>query len=252
MSTFTLSRDNFYSEVEREDKRMKDKDIFQVIRESVSTNAFGDKEEEKLAVSSSYYCDAITNAIEILTNEPEAQLSKVSGKSSKPSKTYIIKCATLLGLRIFQGYPRVTSITKLCSDGFNNKSASKDEQSVYRAMGDAKHVLGDLIKPFGKGGSQSNRNIPVTKDVKNYVGDKCEIFKLTQSDMAMYFQVLALLSVKDPHRIYNEWIIDDLMKFRRLINERIYEREEEIARFHLHKDKSVFDDCLSYTGSIQG
>lgn len=250
MSFLKCTSDDLYDEPEFEDTSMRNKTLFQVLHESVVTKTFDDKEEDKAVVSSSYYCNAISNAIELIVNEPEAQLLKVSGKASKPSKTYVIKCATLLGLRKFQGYPRVKTILNMCKTGFNNKFATKEEQAVYRAIGDTKYVLSDLVRPFGNG-KQSNRNIPVHKDVKRYVGDKCEVFKLTQSDMTMYFEVLGLLAVENPHLVYNEWIIEDLMKFKRLINERIYERIEEIERFNRHKDKSVFDDCLEYDGELR-
>lgn len=254
MSTFTgrKGKMEFINEVEREAGHMRDKTLFQVIKEGTNTKLFSSSAEDNKEISSTTYCDAITRAIDMITVEPEAQiLTSVGGK--KPSKTYVIKCATQLGLRIFEGYPRVKTITDMCIAGSTNKSATLEDMEVYKGIRDTKYPVKDLVKPFASGRS-SSRKIPVTEEVKNYVGDNCGIFKLSQSDLTMYFEALGLLALGEEdklHLYYSEDIIDKLKLFKRLINERIYERLEEIEWHNLHKDKTVFDDCLEYDGGLR-
>jgi len=227
----------------RQEGPTKDKTLFQVISENVSTHVNSSKEEDNKSISTRAQFKAVTRAIEILRNEPHAAIRTTKG-SVAPGKEYLLKCTSYLGLRIFEGYPRVKTLTALCLGGIN-KFAQDAEMDVYSDADDLKHPVKELTQQLS-----SARQIPVTVDVKKYVGDKFAIFKLTQSDLVTYFQVLGLLAVESPTAVYGQSITDKLIQFKRLINERIYERFEEIEWYNTHYDKSIFENCLEYDGDL--
>jgi hypothetical protein len=223
----------------------RNKTIFQFIQENVSTKVSSSDEENTKSVSTRTHFKAITRAVEILRNDRQAALTTIRGGSVQPGKEYLLKCASLLGLRIFEAYPRVITLTKICTEGIN-KFAAEDEMDVYSDTDDVKYPVKELTDRLS-----SSRQIPVTVDVKKYVGDKHTIFKLCQADLVMYFQVLGLLAVDAPTAVYGEQITKKLIQFKRLINERIYERFEEIEWYNNHKDKSIFENCLAYDGELK-
>lgn len=176
---------------------MRNKTLFQVIQENISTKVSSTQEEDNKAISTRTHFKAITRAVELIRNDRQAKLPSNKGDQI-PGKEYILKCASLLGLRIFQSYPRVETLTKLCSNGIN-KLASEEEMDVYSDTDDAKYPVKELTQKLS-----SSRNIPVTVDVKKYIGDKHTIFKLCQSDLVMYFTVLGLLAIDSPVSVYGE------------------------------------------------
>ena len=221
---------------DQKENRIREQTIFETLDRS------GDffSPDDHSTVSTNFYSEAINQAIDTIVNDKGA---KVGGKP--PNKTYTIKCLTLLGMEIFRGYPRIKELVPAWEKGNLNKTASREEQKLYKDPHDPKYPFRSVLKPF-----RSARKIHVKNTVKDYIGEYVGFFKITQGDMCLYFEVLGLLAVPNPSEIYNEWVLEELMEIKMSVHERIFEREEEIKLFYNHL-KTDFDNYLEYTEPIE-
>lgn len=232
---------DYIKEVEAAKKQKENRIREQTIFETLDRSSDFFSTDDHSTVSTNFYSEAINQAIDTIVHNKNA---KVGGKP--PNKTYTIKCLTLLGMEIFRGYPRVKELISIWEKGNLNREASREEQKLYKDPYNPKFPIRSILKPF-----RTPRQIHVKNTVKDYLAEYCGFFKLTQGDLCLYFEALGLLAVDNPSEIYNDWILNELKEIKILVNERIYEREEEIEQFYKHKDKSIFENYLENADDIR-
>lgn len=221
---------------EAKENRIREQTIFETLDRSADFFSSDDHS----TIATNFYSEAINHAIDTVVHDKKA---KVGGKP--PNKKYVIRCLTLLGMEIFRGYPRVKELISEWEKCNLNKEASREEQKLYKDPYNPKFPIRSILKPF-----RTPRQIYVKNTVKDYLGEYNGYFKLTQGDMCLYFEVLGLLAVENPSEIYNDWVLDELKEIKILINERIFERGEEIEQFKRHSNKSIFENYLENVDAI--